>query len=65
MHRHKAGHAAALGVFVAPVGLGYFAYSELKVRRRERELALEAEAADPDAPVTVEAKLADRYGRRP
>ncbi len=50
---------------VAPVGLGYFAYSELKVRRRERELALEAEAADPDAPVTVEAKLADRYGRRP
>ena len=50
---------------VAPVGLGYFAYSELKVRRRERELALEAEAADPDAPVTIEAKLDDRYGRRP
>lgn len=45
---------------VAPIGLGYFAYSELRARRRENE---QREAA-ADAPVTVEDKLADRYGRR-
>jgi cytochrome oxidase assembly protein ShyY1 len=49
----------AFGI-VAPIGLGYFAYSEIRARRREA-----AAAADkPSAPVTVEDKLADRYGRR-
>lgn len=50
----------AFGI-LAPLGLGYFVYSELKARRREREQRASAEAAD--APVTVEQKLADRYGR--
>ena len=49
---------------VAPIGLGYFVYSELKVRRREREEQQAAAGRDVDTPVTVEAKLADRYGRR-
>jgi hypothetical protein len=37
--------------------LGYFVYSEIRVRRQEKRAA-------PAAPVTVEEKLADRYGRR-
>jgi cytochrome oxidase assembly protein ShyY1 len=41
---------------LAPIGLGYFVYSEMRVRRRERQA--------PQAPATVEDKLADRYGRR-
>ncbi|ORB39696.1 hypothetical protein BST39_15365 [Mycobacterium paraseoulense] len=55
---------------VAPLGLGYFAYSELRARRREKQqqqTATGAATAAPDAPPappTVEAKLADRYGRR-
>lgn len=50
---------------VAPIGLGYFAYSEIKVRRREREAAQPTPDAEGHAaPVTVEQKLADRYGRR-
>ncbi|WP_118915371.1 SURF1 family cytochrome oxidase biogenesis protein [Mycobacterium shigaense] len=44
---------------LAPIGLAYFAYSEIRVRRRERQ-----QAPKPDTPPTVEAKLADRYGRR-
>jgi cytochrome oxidase assembly protein ShyY1 len=44
---------------LAPIGLGYFAYSELRVRRQEKQ-----QAPKPDAPMTVEQKLADRYGRR-
>jgi cytochrome oxidase assembly protein ShyY1 len=44
---------------LAPIGLGYFAYSEIRVRRQEKQ----ARAA-PEAPMTVEQKLADRYGRR-
>lgn len=44
---------------LAPIGLGYFAYSELRVRRQEKQ-----KASAPDAPMTVEEKLADRYGRR-
>lgn len=44
---------------LAPIGLGYFAYSEIRVRRQER-----AHAPKPQAPATVEEKLADRYGRR-
>jgi len=42
---------------LAPIGLGYFVYSEIRVRRREKQQAAET-------PVTVEEKLADRYGRR-
>lgn len=49
----------AFGI-VAPIGLGYFAYSEIKARRRENAAAAEA----PAEPITVEDKLADRYGRR-
>ena len=49
---------------VAPIGLGYFVYSEIKARRREREEQQAASDRDAAAPVTVEQKLADRYGRR-
>ncbi len=51
----------AFGI-VAPLGLGYFLHSELKVRRREA--AAKAAAAAAAAPLTVEEKLDDRYGRR-
>ena len=50
----------AFGI-VAPIGLGYFAYSEIRARRREAAAAAEKL---PSAPDTVEDKLADRYGRR-
>jgi cytochrome oxidase assembly protein ShyY1 len=43
---------------LAPIGLGYFVYSEIRVRRQEKR------AVPSAAPVTVEEKLADRYGRR-
>jgi cytochrome oxidase assembly protein ShyY1 len=43
---------------LAPIGLGYFAYSELCARRQEKQ------KPSPAAPMTVEDKLADRYGRR-
>ncbi|WP_025735068.1 SURF1 family protein [Mycobacterium genavense] len=43
---------------LAPIGLGYFAYSEIRVRRQEKQ------AKAPQTPMTVEEKLADRYGRR-
>ena len=51
---------------LAPIGLSYFAYSEIKARRQEKHgVAPAGEAAPPpEAPKTVEAKLADRYGRR-
>lgn len=49
----------AFGI-VAPIGLGYFAFSEIRARRREAAFAAEKASA----PVTVEDKLADRYGRR-
>jgi cytochrome oxidase assembly protein ShyY1 len=52
----------AFGI-IAPIGLGYFVQAELRQRRREKA-AQEAAKATPDAPVTTEAKLADRYGRR-
>jgi len=45
---------------LAPIGLGYFVYSEIRVRRQEKQAAPTA----PEAPMTVEEKLADRYGRR-
>ena len=50
----------AFGI-IAPIGLGYFAYSEIRARRRE---SAADSARSPEAPVTVEDKLADRYGRR-
>ncbi len=52
----------AFGI-LAPIGLGYFVFSELRMRRREAAVAEQA-AATPDQPLTVEEKLADRYGRR-
>lgn len=52
----------AFGI-VAPIGLGYFVYSEIKARRREAAAASTAAEA-PAGPLTVEDKLADRYGRR-
>lgn len=45
---------------VAPILLGYFVYSEIRVRRQEKQ----RDAGAPAAPQTVEEKLADRYGRR-
>ncbi|OBJ10514.1 hypothetical protein A5624_15250 [Mycobacterium sp. 1482292.6] len=56
----------AFGI-LAPIGLGYFAYSEIRARRQEKQqrAAPAAETAPASqAPQTVEAKLADRYGRR-
>ncbi|SOJ55954.1 putative SURF1-like protein [Mycobacterium simulans] len=48
---------------LAPIGLGYFAYSEIRARRREKQTA-----SAPDQPMTgpptIEEKLSDRYGRR-
>lgn len=52
----------AFGI-IAPIGLGYFVRAEILQRRREKA-AEDAGDATPDAPVTTEAKLADRYGRR-
>lgn len=52
----------AFGI-IAPIGLGYFVYSEVKQRRREKA-AKEAADSAPSAPLTAEEKLADRYGRR-
>jgi len=51
----------AFGI-LAPLGLGYFAYSEIRIRRREA--AGRAAAAQSDAPITIEDKLTDRYGGR-
>jgi cytochrome oxidase assembly protein ShyY1 len=51
----------AFGI-VAPLGLGYFVYSELKTRRLEAARKTEQEAGD--TPLTTDQKLADRYGRR-
>ncbi|HET9877113.1 MAG TPA: SURF1 family protein [Mycobacterium sp.] len=50
----------AFGI-IAPIGLGYFVFSEVRARRAEREAA---PADTPAMPMTVEEKLADRYGRR-
>ncbi len=47
----------AFGI-IAPIGLGYFIYAEIRQRRRDRA------AAESTAPATPEDKLADRYGRR-
>lgn len=49
----------AFGI-IAPIGLGYFVFAEIKQRRAERA----ARPATPAAPLTTEEKLADRYGKR-
>ncbi len=66
----------AFGI-LAPIGLGYFAYSEIKLRRGERRRATPATgtatgtdsaaattATTAAATTTAEDKLVDRYGRR-
>jgi cytochrome oxidase assembly protein ShyY1 len=52
----------AFGI-VAPIGVGYFVYSEIRQRRRDKAASGSPEAA-PAAPLTADEKLADRYGRR-
>ncbi|HEU4363646.1 MAG TPA: SURF1 family protein [Mycobacterium sp.] len=47
---------------LAPIGLGYFVFAELRARRLEKAPAGPVDT--PAAPMTVEEKLADRYGRR-
>jgi cytochrome oxidase assembly protein ShyY1 len=54
----------AFGI-LGPIGVGYFVYSELRVRRREKAAADTASAReDAGTPPTTEEKLANRYGRR-
>lgn len=56
----------AFGI-VAPIGLGYFVFAEIKQRRRERVVMSPAPAdaqRTPAKPMSTEEKLADRYGRR-
>jgi cytochrome oxidase assembly protein ShyY1 len=51
---------------LAPIGLSYFVYSEIRARRQEKQRQAPPAGAEapPAAPPTVEEKLADRYGRR-
>ncbi|TFV60527.1 SURF1 family protein [Mycobacterium sp. PS03-16] len=49
----------AFGI-IAPIGLGYFIYAEVRQRRRDKAAA----DAQAQAPQTPQDKLADRYGRR-
>ena len=49
----------AFGI-LAPIGLGYFVFSEIRARRREAAV----QQSTTPAPLTTEEKLADRYGRR-
>ncbi|MDD4868506.1 MAG: SURF1 family protein [Mycobacterium sp.] len=52
---------------LAPIGLSYFIYAELRARRGEKQQQtppVGAEVPTPAPPQTVEQKLADRYGRR-
>ena len=51
----------AFGI-LAPIGLGYFAISEIRTRRREA--AQRSTGDGRPEPLTVEEKLIDRYGRR-
>jgi cytochrome oxidase assembly protein ShyY1 len=51
----------AFGI-VAPLGLGYFAYSEIRMRRREA--AARSRTESTGEPLTAEEKMADRYGRQ-
>ncbi|NKX90065.1 SURF1 family cytochrome oxidase biogenesis protein [Nocardia coubleae] len=55
----------AFGV-MAPLGLGYFVFAEMRARRRERgEVGAEVtdQPASTSEETTTEARLADRYGR--
>ncbi len=57
----------AFGV-MAPLGLGYFVFAELRERRRERTTAEPGTTGEPRDPATTppatpESRLADRYGR--
>jgi cytochrome oxidase assembly protein ShyY1 len=51
----------AFGI-IAPIGVGYFVFAEVKQRRREK--AQTDSRATASAPLSTEQKLADRYGRR-
>lgn len=56
----------AFGI-LAPIGLGYFVFAEVRARRREATRAESGPGSESGAtpePLTVEEKLADRYGRR-
>lgn len=53
----------AFGI-LAPIGLGYFVYAEVRARRQDAARAAEQAARPQPGPITVEEKLADRYGRR-
>jgi cytochrome oxidase assembly protein ShyY1 len=56
----------AFGI-IAPIGVGYFVLSEIRVRRREKAVADQTVAQigdEPAPPPTTEQKLADRYGKR-
>ncbi|WP_310767691.1 SURF1 family cytochrome oxidase biogenesis protein [Mycobacterium sp. Z3061] len=48
---------------LAPIALGYFVYSEVRARRRDKQ-GPQAPAEQKPPTMTVEDKLADRYGRR-
>lgn len=51
----------AFGI-IAPIGVGYFVFAEVKQRRLEK--AQTDSRASTTAPLSAEQKLADRYGRR-
>ena len=51
----------AFGI-IAPIGVGYFAFAEIKQRRREK--AQSGSRTATPAPLTTEDRLSDRYGRR-
>ncbi|WP_459545051.1 SURF1 family cytochrome oxidase biogenesis protein [Nocardia sp. X0981] len=52
----------AFGV-MAPLGLGYFAWAEIRERRKQRHPEKAEPARAAPAPATKEDRLADRYGR--
>lgn len=55
----------AFGI-MAPLGLGYFVYAEIRERRREKATTPPQPTTtptEPPAPPTTEIRLADRYGR--
>jgi cytochrome oxidase assembly protein ShyY1 len=51
----------AFGI-IAPIGVGYFVFAEIKQRRLERDG--KGPAVPDPAPLSKDQKLADRYGRR-
>ena len=53
----------AFGI-IAPIMVGYFVYSEIRQRRREKAYTAAKSESSPATPLTPEEKLADRYGRR-